>query len=156
MDVGFNRAKQHPSPLLHNMQTLGVSPDDLDYIFFSHLHLDHMGGMREQKTGQFSLSQGPVKLPEITVYAPDTLSPSSWNPGPRVKVIKEPEVLSPGIASIGVIPRNIFLMGYTQENSLAINVAGKGIVLVIGCGHQKIERIIERTRQLFDEPPILR
>ena len=152
MDVGFNKNKEHPSPLLHNMQTLGVSPDSIDFIFFSHLHLDHVGGMREQKNRQFSLSQGEVPLPEIPVYAPVAISPSPWNPAPRVKVIKGPEALSPGVASIGVIPRNLFLMGYTLENSLAINVAGKGIVLVIGCGHQKIERIIERTRQLFDEP----
>ena len=43
-------------------------------------------------------------------------------------------------------------MGYTPEHCLAINVEGKGIVLIIGCGHQKIQRIIDRTRQLFDEP----
>lgn len=152
MDVGFNKNKEHPSPLLHNMQTLGVSPDNIDFIFFSHLHLDHVGGMREQKSSQFSFSRGQVPLPEIPVYAPVAISPSAWNPGPRVNVIKDPEVLSTGVASIGVIPRNLFLIGYTLENSLAINVAGKGIVLVIGCGHQKIERIIERTRQLFDEP----
>ena len=33
-----------------------------------------------------------------------------------------------------------------------VNVAGKGIVLIIGCGHQTIERIIERARALFDIP----
>jgi 7,8-dihydropterin-6-yl-methyl-4-(beta-D-ribofuranosyl)aminobenzene 5'-phosphate synthase len=43
-------------------------------------------------------------------------------------------------------------MGRTLENSLAVNVAGKGIALIVGCGHQTIERIIDRTRALFDEP----
>jgi len=152
MDVGFNKNKEHPSPLLHNMETLGVSFADLDYIFFSHLHLDHVGGMHEFKNGQFSISQGPVELPALTVYAPDEMTPSQWNPGPEVKVIKKPRVLSKGIASIGAIPRNLFLQGYTIENSLAVNIEGKGIVLVIGCGHQTIERIIERARQLFDDP----
>ena len=46
----------------------------------------------------------------------------------------------------------MFVLGYTLENSLAVNVEGKGIVLIIGCGHQTIERIIERTQALFDEP----
>ncbi len=152
MDVGFNKKKEHPSPLVHNIQTLGVTLENLDYLFFSHLHLDHVGGMQEQKSGQFSLSQGPVSLPAVPAYAPTEMAPSHWNSGPEVKVIKNPQVLSKGVASIGVIPRNLFLMGYTLENSLAINIAGKGIVLVIGCGHQTIERIIERAQQLFDAP----
>ena len=152
MDVGFNKKKEHPSPLVHNMQALGVTLENLDYLFFSHLHLDHVGGMQEQKNSQFSLSQGPVSLPAVPVYAPTEMAPSHWNPGPEVKVINNPQVLSRGVASIGVIPRNLFLIGYTLENSLAVNIAGKGIVLVVGCGHQTIERIIERAQQLFDEP----
>ncbi len=152
MDVGFNKQKEHPSPLVHNMQALGVTPENIDYLFFSHLHLDHVGGMQEQKKGQFSLSQGPVSLSAVPAYAPTEMAPSHWNPDPEVKVIKNPQVLSKGIASIGVIPRNLFLMGYTLENSLAVNIAGKGIVLVIGCGHQTIERIIKRAQQLFDDP----
>jgi 7,8-dihydropterin-6-yl-methyl-4-(beta-D-ribofuranosyl)aminobenzene 5'-phosphate synthase len=152
MDVGFNKKKAHPSPLVHNMQALGVTLENLDYLFFSHLHLDHVGGMQAQKSGQFSLSQGSVSLPAIPAYAPTEMAPSHWNPGPEVKVIKNPQVLSKGVASIGVIPRNLFLMGYTLENSLAVNIAGKGIVLVIGCGHQTIERIIKRAQQLFDDP----
>lgn len=152
MDVNYNEKSLHPSPLLHNMQTLGVDPGKLDMIFISHVHLDHVGGMNEQREGTFSISQGPVDLPRIPVYAPDKLRPSSYNPGPQVEIIKEPKVLKPGIASIGVIPRFLFLMGYTLEHSLAINVLGKGIVLVVGCGHQTVDRIIERARELFAEP----
>ncbi len=152
LDVGFNKKKEHPSPLVHNMKILGISASDLDMIFFSHLHLDHVGGMTEQKEKTFSLSQGPVSIPNLPVYAPVKVSASRWNPGPETQVITAPTVLKKGIVSIGVIPRYLFLMGYTLENALAINVAGKGIVLIIGCGHQTIERIIERTQALFDEP----
>lgn len=152
LDVGFNKKKEHPSPLVHNMKTLGISASDLDMIFFSHLHLDHVGGMTEQKEKTFSLSQGPVSIPNLPVYSPVKISASRWNPGPETQVITAPTVLKDGIVSIGVIPRYLFLMGYTLENSLAINVAGKGIVLIIGCGHQTIERIIDRAQALFDEP----
>jgi 7,8-dihydropterin-6-yl-methyl-4-(beta-D-ribofuranosyl)aminobenzene 5'-phosphate synthase len=152
LDVGFNKKKEHPSPLLHNMKTLGILPSDLDMIFISHPHLDHVGGMAEQKEKTFSLSQGSLLLPELPVYSPEEISASRWNPGPENRVITAPTVLKDGIISIGIIPRYLFLMGHTLENSLAINVAGKGIVLIIGCGHQTIERIIERTQALFDEP----
>ncbi len=152
MDVGFNKNRENPSPLLHNIRSLAVSVSDIDLIFISHLHLDHVGGMKEQKSGTFSLSYGTIMLPKIPVYSPVKISPSHWNPGPNPEVLKEPKVIANGVANIGPIPRNLFLMGYTLENSLAINVENKGIVLVIGCGHQTIERIIERTTALFDEP----
>jgi len=152
MDVGFNKKKEHPSPLLNNSNKLGVSWKDLDFIFLSHRHLDHIGGMQEQKNKLLSISQGPVELPQIPVYSPAEISPSSWNPGPKVQVVNQPKVLADGIVSIGSIPRNLFVMGYTLENSLAIKVENKGIVLIIGCGHQTVERIIERTQALFDDP----
>ncbi len=152
LDVGFNKKKEHPSPLLHNMKTIGIDESNIDMIFISHPHLDHVGGMTEQKEKTFSLSQGPVSLPNLPVYSPTDITASKWNPGPETKVISDPTVLKKGIVSIGVIPRYLFLMGHTLENSLAFNVEGKGVVLVIGCGHQTIERIIERTQTLFDEP----
>jgi len=152
MDTGFNAKKEHPSPLLHNMQKLGVSPSEIDMIFISHAHLDHLGGMHEQKTKSFSLSKGPVALSEIPVYTPEPLVPSEFNPGPKSRIIDTPMVIKKGIASTGPIPRFLFLMGRTLEHALAINVEGKGIVFIIGCGHQTIERIIERGKSLFKEP----
>lgn len=152
LDVGFNAKKAHPSPLVHNMKKLAVSPQNLDMIVISHAHLDHVGGMAEQKQKTFSFSKEPVDVPEIPVYAPVSIAPSGKNPKPIPHTVDGPTVLKEGIASIGPIPRFLFLMGHTLEHSLAVNVAGKGIVLIIGCGHQTIERIIERARALFDEP----
>jgi 7,8-dihydropterin-6-yl-methyl-4-(beta-D-ribofuranosyl)aminobenzene 5'-phosphate synthase len=39
-----------------------------------------------------------------------------------------------------------------QEQAMAINVENKGIVIISGCGHQSIEKILQRTEILFDEP----
>jgi 7,8-dihydropterin-6-yl-methyl-4-(beta-D-ribofuranosyl)aminobenzene 5'-phosphate synthase len=152
LDLGANGKKEHPSALIHNLNQLGKSLDELDAIFISHNHLDHVGGMKEQKEGTFSLSRGMVKVPVIPAYCPIHISPSKYNPGPVVHVINKPHVIKNGIVAIGAMPRALYLMGYTLENSLAFNVEGKGIVLVIGCGHQTIERILERAKSLFDEP----
>ena len=152
LDVGENGKKEHPSPLLHNMEKLGKRLSDLDFIFFSHIHMDHVGGFREQRAKEFSLSAGPVDLSAIPVYSPLPIKPSAKNPGPEVRVVKDPFVIRDGILSIGTIPRALYLMGHTSENSLAVRLEGKGIVLVIGCGHQTIEGIIERTQALFDDP----
>ncbi len=152
MDVGFNQKKEHPSPLIYNMEKLDVSIEETDFIFFSHRHLDHVGGLQEQKNKEFSLSQGFVNMPAVNVYSPVPINPSRWNPEQTTEVIQNPKKLKQGIASIGIIPRYLFLTGEIQEQSLAINVENKGIVLIIGCGHQTIERIIERAKALFKLP----
>jgi 7,8-dihydropterin-6-yl-methyl-4-(beta-D-ribofuranosyl)aminobenzene 5'-phosphate synthase len=40
------------------------------------------------------------------------------------------------------------------EQVLAVNVEGTGIVLITGCGHPTVERIIARAQAAFDEPII--
>jgi 7,8-dihydropterin-6-yl-methyl-4-(beta-D-ribofuranosyl)aminobenzene 5'-phosphate synthase len=46
----------------------------------------------------------------------------------------------------------IFFLDWVSEQALAINVKGKGIVVIIGCGHQTLERIHSHVEALFDEP----
>lgn len=46
----------------------------------------------------------------------------------------------------------MFLLGWTPEQTLAVNVEGKGILLIVGCGHSTIKRIIERAKALFHAP----
>ena len=76
MDVGFNTKHVHPSPLLANMDALHVKPTDVDIIFFSHLHFDHIGGFSEMKAKAFSLSQGPVDISKARVFAPEPITAS--------------------------------------------------------------------------------
>jgi len=151
LDIGYNAKKEHPSPFLHNMKKMGKSLKDIDIMFFSHLHLDHVGGMREQRKKQFSFSAGQTTLPDIPIYAPEELTPSSNNPGKKATVLTSPTKITDGIASAGVVTR-FFLLGQTAEHALAINVEGKGLVIVIGCGHQTIETILEMAKENFAEP----
>jgi 7,8-dihydropterin-6-yl-methyl-4-(beta-D-ribofuranosyl)aminobenzene 5'-phosphate synthase len=46
----------------------------------------------------------------------------------------------------------LYFWGFTEEQSLAVNVDGRGIVLIVGCGHHTVPRLLERARALFDEP----
>ncbi|GAB6267776.1 MAG: hypothetical protein STSR0002_05160 [Smithella sp.] len=154
VDVGYNAKREHLSPLMHNMKLFGVSLAGINALFISHLHLDHLGGSKDQRKHTFSLSNGHVDFPPIPVYSPLPLKPSpfNYNPDSEVKVSLKPFKLASGVYGIGSIPRALYLMGYTEEQALAVNVAGKGLVLIIGCGHQTVQRVIERTKQLFDLP----
>ncbi len=147
-DVGFNRKAESPSPLVRNMKALGVSRDDIDCVFISHRHTDHTGGMRAQRGKTFTLTpDDPEPLP-IDAYVPEEMTHDSA----RVKVVDGPVKLAPGVFSIGTIPRGLWLLGLTREQALAVNVRDKGIVLIIGCGHQTLERAVVRSEALFDAP----
>jgi len=74
------------------------------------------------------------------------------HPTAKVVLEEEPRVIAPGIVNLGPIPRQLFFLGWTLEQSLAVNVAGKGIVLIVGCGHPTIQRIVDRAEMLFDAP----
>jgi 7,8-dihydropterin-6-yl-methyl-4-(beta-D-ribofuranosyl)aminobenzene 5'-phosphate synthase len=145
-DVALNAQGEHPSPLLRNMDTLGVGLEEVDHIFISHLHLDHVGGMEYQQAHTFGLSDERMNLDGVTAFVPVPMT----HPTARVEVVEEPRVIAPGIITLGPIPRQMFFLGWTPEQSLAVNVEGKGIVLIIGCGHPTIQRIVDRAEQLFD------
>ena len=146
-DVGFNQNQTTPSPLEHNMQQLGIKLSDIDSIFLSHHHLDHAGGLGWVREQSFSLGTQQAPLGNTVVYAPVPLQ----YPGTVVTHIEAPTVIGTGLVSIGPIKRQLAL-GVIDEQALAIHVKGKGIVLVVGCGHQTLARIIERAHDLFDVP----
>ncbi len=154
MDMGLNAVSSHPSPLLQNMDRLGASMDDLNAIFISHVHLDHVGGMKDQKNSTFSPSAGNVAIPSVPVYAPEQVAPSTRVQADRmdVHIASEPVEITKGVYSMGAMPRFLYLMGHTLEHVLAVRLKGRGLVLIIGCGHPAIERIVERAKMLFDDP----
>jgi 7,8-dihydropterin-6-yl-methyl-4-(beta-D-ribofuranosyl)aminobenzene 5'-phosphate synthase len=55
------------------------------------------------------------------------------------------------VTTIGVISCPLF-HGIVQEQALAINLENLGIIIVSGCGHQTIEKLLDRTEVLFDQP----
>ena len=147
-DLGLNSKEKHPSPLLNNMKKLGIDLKEIDSIYITHKHGDHIGGGKWYKDNTFSPSGEQIKLEKTKVYTPVEMK----YPGITPIHSPDPFILSKGVASIGTIPNSMFSYGYTLEMGLAVNVAGKGIVLIIGCGHQTLPRILERYSALFDEP----
>ena len=147
-DVGRNVREEHPSPLLRNMEPLGLSPADIDAIFISHCHLDHVGGVGEMRRRTFSLSGRPVDLTGKTAYLPTTMT----HPSATVEVITGPRKLAEGVASTGPITRAIWLMGPIAEQALLVDVEGKGVVMIVGCGHPLLSRLVTRARAVTGRP----
>jgi metal-dependent hydrolase (beta-lactamase superfamily II) len=146
-DLGHNPDELSPSPLEHNMEQLGVGLNQIDDIVISHNHFDHVGGSQWVDQNSFSLGNEQKDLSGKQVYTPVPLE----YPGIEPIHTPDPTVIAPGVATTGIIPRQL-VMGRIDEQALAIHVKDKGLVLIVGCGHQTLPKIIERTEEVFDEP----
>ena len=147
-DVGRNVREEHPSPLLRNMERLGVRPDDLSGVFISHAHLDHVGGMAQLRQKTFALLTEPVDLHGIPAFVPEPMT----HPTAAVEIVTGPRELAEGMASTGPLARAIWLMGTCHEHALLVNVRDKGVVMIVGCGHPSLERLLGRAQAVVDSP----
>jgi 7,8-dihydropterin-6-yl-methyl-4-(beta-D-ribofuranosyl)aminobenzene 5'-phosphate synthase len=146
-DLGLNINETHPSPLLNNMNKLGISIDDIDMIVISHNHNDHVGGAKWNKANSFSFTNYQLELKQIPVYTPIEMN----YPGLAPTCTPKPTKISKGVATTGLIYNPVFVFAIAEQ-ALAINVKNKGIVIISGCGHQSISKLVERTDILFKEP----
>lgn len=152
MDIGNNPEQVTPAPLLVNMQQAGITPDTAGILVISHNHPDHVGGLR---AAGYRAADGDPLLQVSAAYAPQALTVA----GIVAQTADQPRAIAPGIATLGRMP---FVQDFPfwlwqplgYEQVLAVNVAGHGLVLVTGCGHPSLERIVARAETLFAEPVV--
>lgn len=112
--------------LLSNMQKLGIIPKEIGEIFISHSHWDHTGG----------LSAFLDQNNEIKVWVPPSFR--GVKNAKEVVPIEGPTKLYEGIYSTGELEG--------IEQSLCVKTQ-KGIVVVVGCSHPRMENILKTAFQ---------
>lgn len=146
-DCGLGSGRDE-SVLDANVGALGVRLDDLDCLVVSHLHVDHVGGPRAQLRRTFSVGREPYLARSLPAYVPTEMS----HPRADVCVNEETRVIGPGVALLPPLPRMLFWLGAVAEQGLVVNVRGRGLVLITGCGHPEIEKLLAATEQVVDAP----
>ena len=114
------------SILLSNMSKLKIVPKEIDEVFISHAHFDHIGGLSA------FLNQNN----EVKVWIPHSLR--GVRNAKEVIEIENPIKLYEGIYSTGELEK--------IEQSLCIETQ-KGIVIIAGCSHPRMEHIIGAASQ---------
>lgn len=143
--LGLGRGR---TTLEANAESLGVRFDELDCLVISHLHADHVGGASAQFRHTFSLGSEQPLPRSLPAYVPTEMS----HPRADVSVVQEGRVIGPGVAVLPPLPRMLFWLGSIAEQALVVNVRGRGLVLVTGCGHPEIERTLAAAERVVDAP----
>lgn len=122
--------------LLINMKKLGIHPEDIDTVFLSHEHKDHTGGLE-------ALLDRNLR---VEVWLPNFFSSSFKNKiinqGSTVKEVESFQEICKGVYTSGIIE------GWIKEQSLILNT-GKGLILITGCAHPRIVKIIATVKELL-------
>jgi len=172
-DVGIS-----PEGVVKNAECMGVNLNEVASIVISHGHYDHFGGLLSAvkavnkaalpiivhekmfETRGSANSKGAVrKYPDFPAEA--ELSPA------RLVSTKQPSLTADGMVCVtGEIPRKTsFETGYTQhkafvsgawksdpwimdERAVAINIKGKGLVVISGCAHAGIINTVTYAQQI--------
>ncbi|MEO2069071.1 MAG: MBL fold metallo-hydrolase [Desulfurobacteriaceae bacterium] len=130
-----------PEILKRNMENFGIAPREIDAVFISHNHWDHVGGLpfilNENKSFDIFIPEEEVqnfeeKLPEGVVCVPIS---STTYISDRTIALKPMET---GIPS----PR--------VEQSLLVSTVN-GYVLLVGCSHPGILEIAKKATQVVGE-----
>jgi len=114
------------SLLLENMKKLNIAPASIDDVFISHAHFDHTGG----------LSAFLNENNNVNIYAP--VSFRGVRNAKDIIHVDKPMKLFENIFSTGELDH--------IEQSMAVKT-DKGLVLVVGCSHPRMNHIFEAVSQ---------
>ena len=153
LDVGDNPGKLVPPPFAINMRELGIAWDEIDRVVVSHLHPDHVGGTDAWQRNTISFGDLPGGMGDRLVFVPAKVTyPNAIHA--TIPTLPGPDVATTGVISYPeVFPLSLF-EPKGNEQALVVHVAGQGLVLITGCGHPGLEKLVERAETLYGYPVI--
>jgi 7,8-dihydropterin-6-yl-methyl-4-(beta-D-ribofuranosyl)aminobenzene 5'-phosphate synthase len=129
--------------LLSNLKHLDVDLGRIDSVVLSHIHWDHVGGLPAIARDR----------PGLPVYVP-TGFPAEFLENTRLlgaEIIEadQPVDLCPRLRTTGTMGK-----GRIEEHGLCVDTGG-GWVLITGCAHPGIHKMVAQAKEITHRPPRL-
>src|SRR5688572_5525681 len=164
-DTGNN-----PEIFARNVKAAGVDLTRLDFVVISHRHLDHTAGLThllkvnpnvkiyapKDAFGVFGSvlpskfyrrqDSLPTEMRYYNGHPEDTLTFGTAWPGGNFVTVDAALKVAPGVHLVALVSETIGTKEL-RELSMVIETPG-GVVVVAGCSHPGIERIVEAARQI--------
>jgi 7,8-dihydropterin-6-yl-methyl-4-(beta-D-ribofuranosyl)aminobenzene 5'-phosphate synthase len=165
-----------PVALPHNFSRLGLDPRAVSQVVISHGHPDHTGALEWLLTSRGVRTPVVVhpdafferwrRLSDGSFDGPRQQDRQAWEEwGAAIVSVTEPYDLAPGCLATGPVPRRTdFEKGTSaafrtegservsdqilDDQSIAINVKDKGLVVISGCAHAGIVNTVLYAREI--------
>ena len=124
--------------LIENISKLGIDPNDIELVFLSHTHWDHVGGMESFLEKNHNVS---IFMPESF---PQDFKQMISSRGAKIIEIEKPMEICQGAHSTGQLGTSI------KEQGLILRT-DKGLILITGCAHPGIVSMAQKAKELFNE-----
>jgi len=144
----FDTGLDHDSTicaLRYNLDILGIDISEIDAIVISHNHGDHQNKWKWINDKTFVNIENENILPDIKVYVPE----DKLNLKIAAVFSYDPVKICEGVYTTGIIRAPMFFSS-VQEQGLIFNVKDKGTIIVTGCGHQTVEKLLQRCDRISD------
>ena len=132
----------YSSILINNMNKLKINISDVDIVVLSHIHSDHTGGLK------FLLELNPNLTVYILKSFPDSFKRFVSSHAKKTIEVENLTEIYKGVFSTGEMGT------FIKEQALIINTDA-GLVVITGCAHPGIVKIIERARNTFKKDVLL-
>ena len=128
--------------LLRNMSKTGIDVNGIETVVLSHIHGDHTGGL------EGFLEQNPKVSVYLPKSFPERFKEKVISSGAKVVEVDEQTEICKDVYSTGQMG------AWIKEQGLILRT-GKGLVIITGCAHPGIVKMVKTAKDLFDEPVLL-
>jgi 7,8-dihydropterin-6-yl-methyl-4-(beta-D-ribofuranosyl)aminobenzene 5'-phosphate synthase len=127
------------------MRALGIDPYGLETIVISHNHWDHVYGLP-------GLSKMSGENPLVYVPASAMEGIRQQNPRAKLVAVEKSVEISPCIWIVG--PMKMEYRGFPFAEQVLVLDTENGLVVLVGCSHPGIVRIVETVKTHFEHKKI--